>query len=225
MFVGAAVGTGVEDGVAVEVGDGVGVLVGVAVGTAVGDGVGVVVGERVRAAVGVGVTTSVCVVRVSVGAAVRTGGMVVGEGVAVVVGDGVGVAEGDAVGTAAGVLAEHATRDMTSAPNSSSADIGVRMAYVTRVFLHSPDSDFVGSVCHPSNSNPTPPIIRLPRENGNLVHRHLCPEQYRTVWGQRLGRSGLLTVDSSASLRMTDHRAPNDNPLAAAPSVPLSDTL
>ena len=141
MFVGVAVGTGVGEGVAVEVGAGVGVFVGAGVGTgvgdgvmvAVGDGVGVVVGEGVGAAVGEGVTTSVCVVCVSVGAAVRTGGMVVGESVAVVV----GVVVGDAVGTGAGVLAEHATRDMTSAPNSSSAGIGVRMAYVMRVFSHS----------------------------------------------------------------------------------------
>ena len=96
------------------------------------------------AAVGEGVTTSVCVVRVSVGAAVRTGGMVVGESVAVAVGAVVGVAVGEAVGTGVGVLAEHATRDMTSAPNSSSAGIGVRMAYVMRVFSHSLDSDFGG---------------------------------------------------------------------------------
>ena len=196
MFVGAAVGTGVGDGVAIEVGDGVGVLVWVAVGTAVGDGVavevgagvgvfvgaavgtgvgdgvmvavgdgvGVVVGEGVGAAVGEGVTTSVCVVCVSVGAAVRTGGMVVGESVAVVV----GAVVGDAVGTGVGLLAEHATRDMTSAPNSSNAGIGVRMAYVMRVFSHSLDSDFVGSVCHPSNSNPATHIIRLPGENGVL---------------------------------------------------------
>ena len=111
---------------------------------AVGDGVGVVVGEGVGAAVGEGVTTSVCVVRVSVGAAVRTGGMVVGESVAVAVGAVVGAVVGDAVGTGVGVLAEHATRDMTSAPNSSSAGIGVRMAYVMRVFSHSLDSDFGG---------------------------------------------------------------------------------
>ena len=142
-------GTAVGDGVAVEVGAGIGVFVGAAVGTgvgdgvtvAVGDGVGVAVGEGVGAAVGEGVTTSVCVVRVSVGAAVRTGGMVVGESVAVVVGVAV---VGDAVGTGVGLLAEHATRDMTSAPNSSSAGIGVRMAYVMRVFSHSLDSDFGG---------------------------------------------------------------------------------
>ena len=170
VLVGVAVRTGVGDGVAVEVGAGIGVFVGVGTGVgdgvtvAVGDGVGVVVGEGVGAAVGVGVPTSVCVVCVSVGAAVRTGRMVVGEGVAVVV----GAVVGDAVGTGAGVLAEHATRDMTSAPNSSNAGIGVRMAYVMRVFSHSLDSDFVGSVCHPSNSNPATHIIRLPGENGVL---------------------------------------------------------
>ena len=145
---------------------------------------------------GEGVTTSVCVVCVSVGAAVRTGGMVVGESVAVVV----GAVVGDAVGTGVGLLAEHATRDMTSAPNSSSAGIGVRMAYVMRVFSHSLDSDFVGSVCHPSNSNPAPPIIRLPGENGVL-----CIVAFVLInteqWGvSRMGRSGSLTVDSSASL-------------------------
>ena len=169
--------------------------VGEGVMVAVGDGVGVVVGQQ-------GVTTSVCVVRVSVGAA--QGGWSLGKAFAVV---------GDAVG-GVGLLAS--TFD---APNSSSAGIGVRMAM--RYFHTASIRTLGGSL----ELHHYPPIIHLPGENGvlSIVTFVLSNTARRRV--SRMGRSGSLTEDSSGSLKITDHRAPNDNPLPTAPSVTLLDTL
>ena len=135
--------------------------------------------------------------------------MVVGESVAVAVGAVVGVAVGEAVGTSVGVLAEHATRDMTSVPNISRAGISVRMAYVMRVFSDRLGSDFVVSVCHPSNSTPTPTTIRRPRPRSRTHYHTRLP---RPRSGTHAGYGWRRAHDLKPGSRAPPQERPQETP-------------